>query len=99
MVGLAFKPGTDDLRESPMVTLVVFDPNVAIARLVGANWRYILMCDDLETLVEQAEVLVIGSPICRQPAAASARAASSLVVDLTRGAGRQLAPRAAEPRP
>ena len=81
VVGLAFKPGTDDLRESPMVTLVetligkgcdvrILDQSVAIARLVGANRRYIeeeiphiasLMCDDVEALVDHAEVLVIGS--------------------------------------
>jgi len=46
VVGLAFKPGTDDLRESPMVALVealigkgcevrVFDTHVALARLTG----------------------------------------------------------------
>ena len=82
VVGLAFKAGTDDLRESPMVTLVetligkgcavrIFDPNVSVAALVGANHRYIereiphitsLMCDDIETLIAQAEVVVIGSP-------------------------------------
>lgn len=48
VVGLAFKAGTDDLRESPNVDLVVglieagydvsvFDPNVDSGRLVGQN--------------------------------------------------------------
>jgi GDP-mannose 6-dehydrogenase len=52
VVGLAFKTGTDDLRESPMVTLVealigkgcqvrILDRHVSIAQLVGANRRYI----------------------------------------------------------
>jgi GDP-mannose 6-dehydrogenase len=52
IVGLAFKTGTDDLRESPMVTLVealigkgcqvrILDRHVSIAQLVGANRRYI----------------------------------------------------------
>jgi GDP-mannose 6-dehydrogenase len=52
VVGLAFKPDTDDLRESPMVTLVetligkgcdvrVLDPNIVVARLRGANRQYI----------------------------------------------------------
>jgi GDP-mannose 6-dehydrogenase len=52
VVGLSFKPGTDDLRNSPMVLLVetligkgcdvrVLDRNVSIARLVGANRHYV----------------------------------------------------------
>src|SRR6266446_6546425 len=81
VVGLSFKPGTDDLRESPMVTLVegligkgcdvrILDPNVALARLMGANRRYIeeeiphiasLICENVETLLAHAEVLVVGN--------------------------------------
>jgi len=52
VVGLAFKSGTDDLRESPMVSLVeqlvgrgcevrVLDPGVHLTSLVGANQRFI----------------------------------------------------------
>jgi len=106
VVGLAFKHGTDDLRESPMVTLVetlvgkgcdvrILDQNVAVARLQGANKDYIeaeiphvaaLMCDDVEALLEHAEVIVIGSG---GPAAATAAAGArpdQIVIDLTRRA-------------
>jgi GDP-mannose 6-dehydrogenase len=52
LFGLAFKQGTDDLRESPLVTLAekligkgydlaIFDRSVDIARLTGANRAYI----------------------------------------------------------
>lgn len=52
VVGLAFKAGTDDLRESPVValceylidkgcTLRVYDPNVSLAAIYGSNRAYI----------------------------------------------------------
>jgi GDP-mannose 6-dehydrogenase len=52
MIGLSFKTGSDDLRESPFVTLAeaiigkglslsVFDPDVAVGQLIGRNRAYI----------------------------------------------------------
>lgn len=105
VVGLSFKDGTDDLRESPLVTLVenligkgcqvrILDRNVSLARLVGANRRYIeeqiphiasLMCEDVDELLAHAEVLVLGNT-GRQAADVLARTGPQhAVVDLTRG--------------
>jgi GDP-mannose 6-dehydrogenase len=116
IVGLAFKAGTDDLRESPMVALVetlvgkgcdvrILDPSVAIARLVGANRRYIeeeiphvasLMCDSVEALVADAEVLVIGNTSDEAVRAVAAASDTQIVIDLTRGAGGRPVPRGLE---
>ncbi len=52
MIGLSFKTGTDDLRESPLVllaehfigkglSLLVYDPEVHLSSLLGANRRFI----------------------------------------------------------
>ena len=115
VVGLAFKPVTDDLRESPIVTLVealigkgcqvrIFDPNVSIARLVGANRRYIeeeiphissLMCDRIEALVEHAEVLVIGNNSAEARQALALATRRHTIIDLTRRVDGRAVPEAA----
>lgn len=81
LFGLSFKPGTDDLRESPLVELCerlvgkgydlrIYDANVTLSRLMGANRAYIeerlphlgeLLTDSLSEVVDHAEVLVVGT--------------------------------------
>jgi len=80
-LGLSFKGGTDDLRESPIVEVVetmlgkgydvrIYDPNVSLARLFGANKEYIekeiphidrLMCTSMDDVLQHAQVLVVGN--------------------------------------
>src|SRR3954466_7107148 len=81
ILGFSFKAGTDDLRESPMVELVerllgkgyelrIYDRNVSLAALHGANRDYILnriphisrlMVDTIDEVLEHGRTLVIGN--------------------------------------
>jgi GDP-mannose 6-dehydrogenase len=80
MIGLSFKGGTDDLRESPLVllaehfigkglSLLVYDPEVHLSNLLGANRRFIdqrlphigsLIRSDISTVIAHSELLVVG---------------------------------------
>ena len=53
VLGVCFKPGTDDLRESPMVTVIktllgrgaevrIHDPSLRLSALVGSNLQYVM---------------------------------------------------------
>ena len=81
ILGISFKAGTDDLRESPMVELTerligkgydvrVYDRNVSLACLHGANRDYILnkiphlsrlMVPSIAEVLAHAQTLVIGN--------------------------------------
>gem|GEM_PF-43298 len=92
-LGLSFKTGTDDLRESPLVTLAerligkgvqlaIYDPEVQLAHLLGANRRYIeqhlphigeLLNPDLDAVLGFADCLVVGNSAQEIVAAVSSR--------------------------
>jgi GDP-mannose 6-dehydrogenase len=103
MIGLSFKAGTDDLRESPLVllaehfigkglSLAVYDPEVHLSKLLGANRRFIeqrvphlgqLLHRDLAEVMARSEVLVVGLNDAATVAALHEHArADQLVVDL-----------------
>ena len=81
ILGFSFKAGTDDLRESPLIEIIerllgkgydlrIYDKNVNIASLVGANRDFILnhiphisklMVGDIDAVLAHAETVVIGN--------------------------------------
>jgi GDP-mannose 6-dehydrogenase len=103
MIGLSFKTGTDDLRESPLVLLaehligkgiglLVYDPEVHLSNLLGANSRFIErhlphigdhLTDDLAGVVAGSDLLVLGlaDPDIYETLAAQVRA-DQIVLDL-----------------
>ncbi|MGE5301901.1 MAG: nucleotide sugar dehydrogenase [Alphaproteobacteria bacterium] len=81
LLGLTFKAGTDDLRESPLVNLCesligkgidlsIYDPNLILGNLVGANKAYIeeqiphigrLLCSSFDELIAKNDVVILGN--------------------------------------
>jgi GDP-mannose 6-dehydrogenase len=105
-LGFAFKAGTDDLRESPLVTLAelllgkgfdlkLYDSSVSLARLVGANRRYIeghiphisrVMVNSVEELVAHSELIVLGNQSPEFAAALEKLKPEQVILDLTTNA-------------
>jgi GDP-mannose 6-dehydrogenase len=104
LLGFSFKAGTDDLRESPIVilaesllgkgyTLRIYDRNVSIARLVGANREYItqqiphlssLLCETIDEVIDASEVIVIGNGAPEFADAVMRTRPDQIVIDLVR---------------
>jgi GDP-mannose 6-dehydrogenase len=76
---LSFKPGTDDLRESPVIGLIrdlwqdgvdllVHDPDVQPANILGSNWEYLerqlpqinrILCPRLEDALDKCQAVIV----------------------------------------
>ena len=104
LLGFSFKAGTDDLRESPIVILAeallgkgyhltIYDRNVSIARLVGANKDYInkqiphlssLLTESLDEVLAASDVIVVGNGSPEFADALRRTRPEQLVIDLFR---------------
>jgi GDP-mannose 6-dehydrogenase len=104
LLGFSFKAGTDDLRESPIVILAeallgkgvalkIYDRNVSMAKLVGANKDYIvkqiphlssLLCNTIDEVIDGSEVIVVGNQAPEFAQAVMACRPDQIVIDLVR---------------
>ena len=104
LLGFSFKAGTDDLRESPMVILAehllgkglllwIYDKNVSLARLVGANKEYIeqqiphlasLLCATVSEVIDQVDVIVVGNQSPEFADALAHARRDQIIIDLVR---------------
>src|SRR5690348_5254882 len=102
VLGLSFKAGTDDLRESPSVQLIkkilgegcevqVWDKDVSLGRLTGSNRQFIQdeiphigarLSTNLEDVVKQSEVVVIGTSALSDEALQAAIRPDQIIIDL-----------------
>lgn len=104
LLGFSFKAGTDDLRESPLVTLAesllgkgfnlrIYDKNVLLSRLIGANKAYIderiphlsaLFSDSVDDVLAHAQVLIVGNAASEFVDALHQTRPDQVVIDLVR---------------
>ncbi|MDP2911549.1 MAG: nucleotide sugar dehydrogenase [Candidatus Omnitrophota bacterium] len=103
MLGLSFKPGTDDLRESQMVKLAelligkgaklkIYDKNVSLASITGANKLYIkkeiphissLLCSSINRVLNDSDVIVIGHSTKEFGEAVKKAKKGKIIIDLS----------------
>lgn len=104
ILGFSFKAGTDDLRESPLVEVIeyllgkgyelrLYDRNVSLAALTGANRDYILnriphiarlMVQSMDEVLDFAQTLVIGNGAAEFENVLEQIRSDQVVVDLVR---------------
>ncbi len=104
ILGMSFKVGTDDLRESPLLELIerligkgfdvrVFDHNVNMARLVGANREFLLkaiphisalLVESLDEALAHGNTIVVGHAIPEFMNIASRLRPDQNLIDLVR---------------
>ena len=104
ILGFSFKAGTDDLRESPVIEVIerligkgsdlrIYDRNVNLAALTGANRDFILnriphisrlMVSGIEDVLSWAQTVVIGNNAPEFKLAAQKLRADQCLIDFVR---------------